>query len=188
MRITEDRYVQDRQRIDLALRMIHHEARTTTIRQWTGLSDDRIRKLFHTYVKTHSQRIRRRRGKAPTQTSFLLKNAAHRRQAATLASLYTLLGLLPAERSADERPDVSRGLKFCRTYETYLALGPSAPLSFEHAWWLLEVLHRRRELHLQSCPTCQSLMVVDPLRSWNSLCGWCDPKLKDRANEVIEAS
>jgi hypothetical protein len=42
MRISDDRYSRDRLRLDLALRFIHHEARTHTIRAWTGLTDDRI--------------------------------------------------------------------------------------------------------------------------------------------------
>jgi hypothetical protein len=46
MRISDDRYSRDRQRFDLALRFIQHEARTRTIRIWTGLTDDRIRKLY----------------------------------------------------------------------------------------------------------------------------------------------
>ena len=37
MRISDDRYTRDRLRIDLAWRLIGHEARTFTIRQWTGL-------------------------------------------------------------------------------------------------------------------------------------------------------
>ena len=45
MRISEDRYDRDRQRLELALRFLTHEARTQTIRVWTGLSDDRIRKM-----------------------------------------------------------------------------------------------------------------------------------------------
>jgi hypothetical protein len=45
MRVSDDRYTRDRQRLDLALRLIRHEARTFTIREWTGLSDDRIRKV-----------------------------------------------------------------------------------------------------------------------------------------------
>jgi hypothetical protein len=49
MRISEDRYDRDRQRLELALRFLTHEARTQTIRVWTGLSDDRIRKLYKSY-------------------------------------------------------------------------------------------------------------------------------------------
>ena len=100
MKEIEDRYTKDRERIDLALRMIHHEARTTTIRHWTGLTDDRIRKLYHTYVVAVTPGVRRHRGKSPTQTAFFLKNAAHRRQTATLAGLFALLGLLQTTESA----------------------------------------------------------------------------------------
>ena len=49
MRISDDRYSRDRVRLDLALRFIRHEARTQTIRAWTGLTDDRIRKLYRSY-------------------------------------------------------------------------------------------------------------------------------------------
>ena len=45
MRISDDRYSRERARMELALRFLRHEARTQTIRAWTGLSDDRIRKV-----------------------------------------------------------------------------------------------------------------------------------------------
>ncbi len=41
MRISDDRYSRERLCLDLALRF-RHEARTQTIRAWTGLTDDRI--------------------------------------------------------------------------------------------------------------------------------------------------
>ena len=68
MRVTDDRYNRDRLRLELALRLIGHEARTHTIRLWTGLSDDRIRKLFRAYIRP-SAGVRRRRGKSPQQPS-----------------------------------------------------------------------------------------------------------------------
>ena len=68
MRITDDRYTRDRLKFDLALRLIRHEARTGTIRDWTGLSDDRIRKLFRSYAEQLGEhRVLRHRGKAPRQ-------------------------------------------------------------------------------------------------------------------------
>ena len=75
MRITDDRYNRDWQRFDLALRLISHEARTCTIRIWTGLSDDRIRKLYKSYL-AHSGgvRVSRHRGKPPTQVNFFQRN------------------------------------------------------------------------------------------------------------------
>jgi hypothetical protein len=46
MRISDDRYDRERSSLDLALKFLRHEARTRTIRSWTGLSDDRIRNLY----------------------------------------------------------------------------------------------------------------------------------------------
>jgi len=40
MRLTDNRYASERSQFELALRMIHHEARTRTIKDCTGLSDD----------------------------------------------------------------------------------------------------------------------------------------------------
>jgi hypothetical protein len=46
MRISDDRYSRERLSLDVALRFMRHEARTQTIRTWTGLTDDRIRKVL----------------------------------------------------------------------------------------------------------------------------------------------
>ena len=74
MRVSDDRYTRDRERLDLALRLIRHEARTYTIRQWTGLSDDRIRKLYRSYcTDLQSAEVLRHRGKSPRQAAYALK-------------------------------------------------------------------------------------------------------------------
>jgi hypothetical protein len=187
MRITDDRYTRDRQRLDLAFRMIHHEARTCTIRTWTGLSDDRIRKLYRAYVSTQGATIRRHRGKSPTQTAFFLKNLEIRRHAAALAGLYALLGLLhsaASERAAGGTQAALRwGELFCRTYETYLALHRPRRISFEHACYLLHVLRRRAELRPDACPGCRGLMIVDALRTRGGVCAWCESEARERATE-----
>src|SRR5258707_301542 len=70
MRVSDDRYSRDRLRLDLAVRFIEHEARTRTIRLWTGLTDDRIRKLYRSYLSEGVPRRRaRHRGKSPQQTA-----------------------------------------------------------------------------------------------------------------------
>src|SRR5271168_4558746 len=95
MRVSDDRYTRDRQRLDLALRLIRHEARTFTIRQWTGLSDDRIRKLYRSYVLNHAaQRVMRHRGKSPRQAAFFFRYPELNFQAAQLASLFVMYGLV----------------------------------------------------------------------------------------------
>ena len=85
MRVSDDRYTRDRERLDLALRLIRHEARTFTIRQWTGLSDDRIRKLYRSYVpEGAAAAVLRHRGKSPRQAAFFFrKPEAHFSRGAT---------------------------------------------------------------------------------------------------------
>ena len=51
MSTTSVRYMREKGQIELALQMIAYEARTHTIRGCTGLSDDRIRRLYSTYFK-----------------------------------------------------------------------------------------------------------------------------------------
>ena len=83
MRISDDRYSRDRLRLDLALRFIHHEARTHTIRAWTGLTDDRIRKLYRTYLcEAGGTRVARHRGKSPRQAAYFTRSLRMRREAA----------------------------------------------------------------------------------------------------------
>ena len=94
MRLTDDRYAGERSQFELALRMIGHEARTKTIRDCTGLSDDRIRKLYTTYFKNSGKaEVRRRRGKSPRQIARFVKNPGNQLQATTLVALYCV-GLL----------------------------------------------------------------------------------------------
>jgi len=177
MRITDDRYTRDRQRLDLAVRMIRHEARTGTIRTWTGLSDDRIRKLYRTYLQHTAGSPRRHRGKPPRQVGYFLRNRETRRQSALLAGLFGLLGVLVldrAQRAAGTASGMIWGDRFCRVYETYLALEGARLISFEHACYLLQVLERRAELALDECPSCQSLMLVDTLRVRERRCALCE--------------
>jgi hypothetical protein len=180
MRFTEDRYTQDKGRMDLAVRMIHHEARTTTIRECTGLTDDRIRKLYKSYAAAGPAPVRRHRGKSPTQAAYFFKNPAHRRQSATLAGLYALFGLLPGTAPGESggRTAIARGALFCRIYETYLLLEESPPLSFEHAWRLLDALQSRNEIATDTCQRCHGLMVTDRLDTRHPHCAWCEAALK----------
>ncbi|HXQ63553.1 MAG TPA: FlhC family transcriptional regulator [Steroidobacteraceae bacterium] len=181
MRITDDRYTRDRQRFDLAFRMIHHEARTCTIRIWTGLSDDRIRKLYRTYVESHGSGVKRHRGKSPTQTTFFLRNRETRRHASALGGLFATLGLLhdaPDRGPGGSLGGLRWGELFCLTYETYVAFYQPHRISFEHAWHLLRLLEREAELKTGTCPTCDGFMVVDVLRTPGAVCTWCESEAR----------
>jgi Flagellar transcriptional activator (FlhC) len=176
MRVSDDRYDRDRLRFDLAMRMIRHEARTCTIRAWTGLSDDRIRKLYRAYLLgQHVEPVRRHRGKSPQQVEYFLRSPAVLFEATTLASLYCMLGLLPGNGHGHGAfaPGVERGEQFCEAYETYLALHRPARVSFEHACFLLLALMRREELELAHCEPCGRLYLRDVLGGERSTCNLC---------------
>jgi Flagellar transcriptional activator (FlhC) len=178
MRVSDDRYTRDRERFDLALRLIRHEARTFTIRQWTGLSDDRIRKLYRSYVMNDAAAtVLRHRGKSPRQAAFFFRNPELCFQAAQLASLYVLYGLLYGGAQGMESRyhvgSLDSGALFCRVYEAYRELHHPAAISFEHAWFLLVALARRDEIGVLRCPTCGGVRLRDLLARHRSSCATC---------------
>jgi hypothetical protein len=194
MRISDDRYNRDRLRFDLALRMIRHEARTCTIRTWTGLTDDRIRKLYRAYVQSdRANSVRRHRGKSPSQVEFFLRNPATLFEAQTLASLFALWELLVRMRTASGRlapgAAIERGTLFCTAYETYASLHRPARISFEHAWFLLGALSRADELTVESCLGCGSVLLRDRLADRRANCRQCrDPHQDRTAPHTLPAS
>src|SRR5580658_2329386 len=165
MRISDDRYSRDRSRFDIAVQFIRHEARTHTIRTWTGLSDDRIRKLYRSYLcESHGTPLTRHRGKSPQQVAFFMRSGRARQEAALLASLYQLLGALPqapAPQLARSLACLTRGELLCQAYEAYRGLIPEGLISFEHAVFLLTTLVRGDELILGACRDCGAALIVD---------------------------
>lgn len=178
MRLTDDRYAGERSQFELALRMIHHEARTRTIRECTGLSDDRIRKLFSTYFFGRSD-VRRRRGKSPRQVQRFVKNPANQLQATTLVALFCASFLIRIDEEDKvhacwPRPDVEFGQRLCRAYETYLVLHDDAKLSFEWAWNLLHCISHNDELYLAECTGCAARYVQDAYALDTGTCPTCE--------------
>ena len=176
MHISNERYFDDRQRHDLALRMIRHEARTCTIRMCTGLTDDRIRRLYQTYA-THmpSMPLRRHRGKSPRQIAFFTRNPRVQFEASLLASMFAAFGLLDPDRR--EAPNaLSYGTLFCDAYETHLQLSGSSSMSFEHAWFLLHLLMRNTGLGTLRCRHCGGHFLHDRATVVKRTCPGC--KLK----------
>jgi hypothetical protein len=182
MRLTDDRYSGERSQFELALRMIRHEARTRTIRECTGLSDDRIRKMYSTYFRNSgTSGIKRRRGKSPRQITRFVKNTQNQIQATTLVALFSA-GLLVRIDHDDHvhvhpcwpRPDVEFGHRLCRAYETYLMLHSKPQLSFEWAWNLLQCISYNDELHLASCSRCNAYYVQDAYALDNGVCPACE--------------
>jgi hypothetical protein len=167
MRISDDRYSRDRLRIEVAMRFIRLEARTRTIRLWTGLTDDRIRKLYRAYLcDSGAGGIRRHRGKSPRQAAFFTNSARIRQETDLLASVCLLLGLigerayLPIESSLAQ---VRRAQLLCQAFECYRQMIPDSHISLDHMHFLLDALAQGRELRLDKCGGCGAVIVADRL-------------------------
>ena len=180
MRLTDDRYASERSQFELALRMIRHEARTHTIKDCTGLSDDRIRKLYTTYFRdTGNGKVKRRRGKSPQQVGPFVKPLLNQLEATTLIALFCaslLLRIDSANRvhACWPRPDVEYGHRVCRAFETYLLLHPRPRLSFEWAWSLLQNISKNDELILATCADCRTTYVQDAYALDHKTCPSCE--------------
>jgi hypothetical protein len=163
MRISDDRYSRDRLRLDLAMRFLHHGARTHTIRAWTMLSDDRIRKLYRSYVHVEDGPPRHR-GKSPQQVGFFMRGPRAQHETGILASFFSLLGVVPTAKPNDAAPpltSLARGERICQAFELFTAIFPTARISFEHAIFLVTALAHGNEIHYGRCAECTALVVVD---------------------------
>ena len=180
MRLTDDRYASERSQFELALLRSQHEARTRTSRECTGLSDDRIRKLYGTYFRnTASGHIKRHRGKSPRQVSRFVKNPLNQLEATTLIALFCSGNLLKVDVDRKvypcwPRPDVEYGHRICRAFETYRLLHNDARLSFEWAWNLLQTMSHNDELYLASCGDCNTAYVQDSYALDQKVCPSCE--------------
>jgi len=175
MRATDDRYRAEQAKFDLAMRMIKHEARTGTIRFWTGINDDRIRKLYSTYFKYGDAPVKRRRGRSPTRIGPLVRTPTRALESGLFANLLLANGLF----SIDSPPgptlkgNIDFGHRFCECFETYDVLVPGGMLSFEWGWNLLTSIRRGEELGIPGCETCSICFVFDLLSLPRSACPAC---------------
>jgi hypothetical protein len=175
MRATDDRYRGEQARFDLAMRMIRLEARTGTIRYFTGLNDDRIRKLYTTYFKFSEAPVRRQRGRSPTRVAPLVRTPQRALESGVLANLLFANGLL----SVDDPPgpplkgNIDLGHRFCDCFETFDWFVPRSSLSFEWGWNLLVSMRRGDELGIAHCNACSIGYVFDLLSLPRPACPAC---------------
>ena len=187
MRISDDRYARERACMELALRFLRHEARTQTIRVWTGLSDDRIRKLYRSYMSHARRYLPRHRGKSPHQIAYFTRSLRLQEETAVLASVLSLLGAVPAPlppagapEAAAAQPGLTRGELLCQAFEAFRALLPSAQISFEHAVFLATALARGDQLRLAGCCDCGSLVVTERFPVRAARCPHCTGTAQSR--------
>lgn len=176
-------YAQERSRLELALRLISVEARTRTIRQCTGLSDDRIRKIYNRYFRDRNgMTVRRRRGKSPCRAGHFTRNPLQQLEATSLFYLLCATGLMRISDGGQAialwtKPDIEYGERLCRAFDSYRIMHPKARYNFEWTWALLTAMSRKDTLGLANCRKCQVRYVHDQYAINFHCCPGCEIRL-----------
>ena len=119
-------------------------------------------------------RVRRRRGKSPRQIAFFTRNARVQFEASLLVAVCASLDLIHAPSGKRELVDL--GKRFCDAFETHRQLLRNADISFEHAWFLLQLLSRNADLHAVRCRHCDSQYLRDRVNLCRRTCPVCTLK------------
>ena len=177
MRAGEARYQHEIGSIGLALRFIQLGARTSTIRAFTGLSGDRIRKLSHQYENPRN----RHRGKSPQQASYFIRSAKVRHQASFLGGVLYSCGLVLNDPAAEAGfASLATGKLLFDAYEYYRQVVSAPAISFEYAVFLAQCLQRGDQLRLVCCANCNIPLLAERLPEGPRLCDYCEPDFRRR--------
>ena len=191
MRISDDRYSRDRQRYELAWRLIGHEARTSTIVRWTGLSQYQVRRIFRDYGKGRGTAdVYRLRGIPPHVLAFFWRSQELYSEAVVLAGLCRELDVFPAEPLANiERtfPSLERGQRLCVAYEAFKAQLPHSQITMEYAVLLVTGLAIGKEVAFGSCTECTRQIIVDRYAAHPDKCMECRSGTSHKVPTRVEA-
>jgi hypothetical protein len=188
VRLSTYRYNDDIRGLDLAVRMLMHDARTYTICLFTRLSAHRVRTLAATHVADIAG-AKRHRGPAPSQVANFLTNASLRGEVDALAGVCCLRGLIPSEPIANARtnfPTVPRGEVLCESFELFRGLIPQAQLSLDQLATLAVALAGAEQWRIERCSSCYATRVIDRLAvARRGVCEDCQREARE-AGKLLE--
>jgi len=174
MRVSEDRYSRDLRRIQLAHRLIRHEARTYWIRAFTRFTEGRIRNLLRSYGLV-AEGVQRHRGSPPRlYTRFVA--AANHTEASGFAGLACIRHLVPEEPVLNAwraLPSLEFGEAVCDAFELFRLIVPGATLNLDRMILLVMAL-AERQLTVGHCSHCRATILLDPLGAKRRRCVSCE--------------
>jgi len=181
MRLSEHCYSFDLRRFDVALRMLRQDARTRTIRAWTGLSAERVRKLSRWQRRQGCRRgtACRQRGPSPTHLEGVLTSESLKSEAAAVAGVCRVLEVVPPDRRPKVRGAlavIAQGEQVLSAHELFHNLVPRRRLTLEQWLLLLHSLARGTEWGIGRCARCPAIVVIDRLALASALCEDCQEK------------
>ena len=185
MRITDDRYLRDLRRLDLARRLIEHGARTKTIAIWTQLSPYRIRQLCRDYGCSADSR---HSGVPPRSIAYFWRTPQMQIEAASLAGICKVLGVLPRTRMAARDFTLpARGERLCQAYEAYVDSFEKPRISIEYAVLLATALATTDDISIGKCVSCGGVVLVDLGDVVDNCCVYCAGRMPGYARSPLSA-
>ena len=177
MRISEERYIRNRRRIDLAWRLLRHDARTSTISRLTGLSCRKIRSLVQSYAgRDRGLEVKRPRGNPPYRVDLLLVSRRQRREASVFAGLCYAQSVFHTKMLREvepSSPEIARGERICSSFESLKRRIPESTLTIEHALLVIAALASGDEVELGVCEGCNEFVLIDRLAGAQQRCIHC---------------
>jgi hypothetical protein len=176
VRTSTTRYTSEREKFELAVRMIDHGARGSLIERCTGLTQTRIAQLVHDLSAERGQRCHGSRGCLPHRAHVFVRRLRIQSEATLLCAYLQTAGVLrEAGDGAFSTADTNGlvlGHRLCDAYASYGQVVASPCISFDRAWYLVEAL-LKGELELGSCRRCRSRYVRESCQVDNHECPPC---------------
>jgi hypothetical protein len=173
MNYMDDPFGRDLRRIQVARRMVLHQARTQTIVSYTHLTRNRLATLRRRWNVPDDSR---RRGPPPRSISALLRTPRVRSEAAAIVSLCIALESLPAHsiNSEGALPRLEIADRLCEVIEAFRTWLPNSTIEFEGLLLLATELTTGNLIRLSTCKFCKRTMLVFTYRISRPICPHCD--------------
>jgi hypothetical protein len=164
--LLSNRYHLDLRIFNLAVRMLGHGARTGNICNFTGLSDDRVRKLEKIRGREGLPLAKRDRGPTPSAPSERLDSASLRSEAAALTGLCRFFGVFPPTGMKNARkriPSLERGEALVAALDLFQFLVPNGRITLDELLLLVANVAEGGGWAFWCCPECGSQCLIDTL-------------------------
>jgi hypothetical protein len=171
--LNNDPLTRELQRIEFAKRLTMHRARTGTIMDLTGLTQNRLTGFRRRWKVPEETRLR---GSRPKLLDVFLRTPEARTETAALLSICRAFDALP-QRPRDYAPDgklfIDVGLRVLESFEAYRAVRPASDLEFDDLMLLIRELDEATVLRLGKCKGCRSTIIVARFDGTRPICSHC---------------
>ena len=179
----DDPVLRDCRRLELARRLIAHQARTQTITALTNLSRHQLAQLRQ---RSRTPETTRHRGPSPRSLVRFTHSPRARGEAAALAAFCRAYRVLPVHPLRRSQFTLEFGERLCATYEAYRACFPQTDVTVEELFSLVLGVAENSEIGLGCCALCGGTVLVDRLARRGSTCIHCEGVLADEQRSVVD--